>query len=332
MIAASLCYTTDNRAPAQIAAISLGGRFVLEALVGNGTVHRSSSYWEMGLEALDFKNYVAVNYTLIRKYGLHAAVLIGELASEARYYKRNSKLSDGWFFSTVENVEEHTGLNAYYQREALKTLQDIGFLEIKYSGLPRKRYFRIDAMRVIEEMSANEEIAGQEQCSTQLTTSDATSEPLVAGTVDDNNCNEQPEQTTKKKERKKPAETYDSIIDSYTDNGELRSALAEFVKMRKMMKKPLTSKALSLLLTSKKGLDGLASTDAEKIDIVNQTIMHSWQGFFPLKDIEAKKNTAPHETSSGFNRKIDADYYYQSSGDEELDKVLGLGKYAPKTR
>lgn len=86
----------------------------------------------------------------------------------------------------------------------------------------------------------------------------------------------------KKKEGKRAG--YDEIIDSYTENGELRSALVEFVKMRKMMKKPLTNKALSLLLTSKKGLDGLASTDAEKIDIVNQTIMHSWQGFFPLKD------------------------------------------------
>ena len=136
--------------------------------------------------------------------------------------------------------------------------------------------------------------------------------------------------TKEPKERKKPAETYDSIIDSYTENGELRSALVEFVKMRKMMKKPLTNKALSLLLTSKKGLDGLASTDAEKIDIVQQSIMRGWMGFFPLKDREAKKNTAPHETSSGFNRKIDADYYYQSTGDEEVDKVLGLGKYAPK--
>lgn len=86
----------------------------------------------------------------------------------------------------------------------------------------------------------------------------------------------------KKKEGKRAG--YDEIIDSYTENGELRSALVEFVKMRKMMKKPLTNRALSLLLTSKKGLDGLASTDAEKIDIVNQTIMHSWQGFFPLKD------------------------------------------------
>ena len=50
------------------------------------------------------------------------------------------------------------------------------------------------------------------------------------------------------------------------------------------------------------------------------------------KDREEKRATASHETTSGFNRKTDADYYYQSSGDEELDKVLGLGKYAPKTR
>lgn len=134
----------------------------------------------------------------------------------------------------------------------------------------------------------------------------------------------------KKKEGKRAC--YDEIINDYTDNAELRSSIVEFVKMRKMMKKPLTNKALSLLLTSKKGLDGLASTDAEKIDIVQQSIMRGWLGFFPLKDREAKKNTVSRETSSGFDRKIDADYYYQSTGDEEVDKVLGLGKYAPKTR
>lgn len=134
----------------------------------------------------------------------------------------------------------------------------------------------------------------------------------------------------KKKEGKRAG--YDEIINGYTDNAELRSAIVEFVKMRKMMKKPLTNRALSLLLTSKKGLDGLASNDAEKIDIVQQSIMRGWLGFFPLKDREEKRATVSRETTSGFDKKIDADYYYQSSGDEELDKVLGLGKYAPKTR
>lgn len=133
--------------------------------------------------------------------------------------------------------------------------------------------------------------------------------------------------TNNKKEGKRAC--YDEIIDSYTENGELRSALVEFVKMRKMMKKPLTNKALSLLLTSKKGLDGLASNDAERIDIVQQSIMRGWLGFFPLKDREANMGTVSRE-ASGFNKKVDADYYYQSTGDEEVDKVLGLGKYAPK--
>lgn len=88
--------------------------------------------------------------------------------------------------------------------------------------------------------------------------------------------------TNKKKEGTRAG--YDEIISDYTDNEELRSALVEFVKMRKMIKKPLTNKALSLLLKGKKGLDGIASSDTEKIDIVNQTVMHSWQGFYPLKD------------------------------------------------
>ena len=50
------------------------------------------------------------------------------------------------------------------------------------------------------------------------------------------------------------------------------------------------------------------------------------------REKDSRKDTVSRETASGFNKKIDADYYYQSSGDEELDKVLGLGKYAPKTR
>ena len=50
------------------------------------------------------------------------------------------------------------------------------------------------------------------------------------------------------------------------------------------------------------------------------------------RDRDAKRGTVSRETSSGFDKKIDADYYYQSTGDEEVDKVLGLGKYAPKNK
>lgn len=48
------------------------------------------------------------------------------------------------------------------------------------------------------------------------------------------------------------------------------------------------------------------------------------------RDRNGNKIGVSRETTSGFDKKIDADYYYQSTGDEEVDKVLGLGKYAPK--
>ena len=50
------------------------------------------------------------------------------------------------------------------------------------------------------------------------------------------------------------------------------------------------------------------------------------------RDMSGNKVGSSRETTSGFNKKIDADYYYQSTGDEEVDKVLGLGKYAPKNK
>lgn len=50
------------------------------------------------------------------------------------------------------------------------------------------------------------------------------------------------------------------------------------------------------------------------------------------RDRNGKQCGVSRETPnrSRFDRKVPD--YYESSGDEELDKVLGLGKYAPKTR
>ena len=61
---------------------------------------------------------------------------------------------------------------------------------------------------------------------------------------------------------------------------ELEKTVIEFEKMRKLIKAPLTPKAKELML---KKLDKLASTDAEKIEILNQSIENSWKGIFPLR-------------------------------------------------
>ena len=85
------------------------------------------------------------------------------------------------------------------------------------------------------------------------------------------------DKTKKKIQKEKPL---DVLIADYTQDSELLDALRGFVEMRKEKKAPLTEHALSLLLRK---LDGLGHSDAEKAEIVNQSVMNSWNGFFALK-------------------------------------------------
>ena len=114
-------------------------------------------YSPRGLGYVSEKNFLAVNRSVVRALGLHAAVLIGELADKARYFQSKGKLKDGWFFMTVEHIEWNTGLGERAQRSAIETLKKHGILEVAYRGSPRKRWFRIDAMKVID-------IADDEAC------------------------------------------------------------------------------------------------------------------------------------------------------------------------
>lgn len=50
------------------------------------------------------------------------------------------------------------------------------------------------------------------------------------------------------------------------------------------------------------------------------------------KDGQRPSQQPRRAQASSFEKKIDADYYYQGTGDEEVDKVLGLGRYAPNKR
>lgn len=89
--------------------------------------------------------------------------------------------------------------------------------------------------------------------------------------------------TFNNKERKK--EDYNSLIDAYTQNNTLKETLLEFIKMRKLIKKPLTDKALKLTMSK---LDKLAQTDTAKIHILEQSIESCWQGIYPLKEEKPK--------------------------------------------
>ena len=82
------------------------------------------------------------------------------------------------------------------------------------------------------------------------------------------------------KAQSKPVENFDSIIQRSTESTELREALVEFVKFRKLIKKPMTNKALELIIAK---LNKLGQSDRERVAILNQSIERGWAGVFSLK-------------------------------------------------
>lgn len=102
------------------------------------------------LQLLASRNYISVNKDLIKVLGLEEAIIMGELASEYNYWYEKQQLDDGYFYSTVENIEEHTTLSGHKQRKALKKLQEAGLIHIKVKGIPAKRYIKIFEEEVIK--------------------------------------------------------------------------------------------------------------------------------------------------------------------------------------
>lgn len=95
-------------------------------------------------------------------------------------------------------------------------------------------------------------------------------------------------QCNKNKKEKKLTEL-DDLINNNFSNEELKNTVYEFIKMRKAIKKPLTTRGLELMINK---LYKLTTNIDEQIEILNNSIMNNWQGIFPLKQ---KKLTAEEE-------------------------------------
>jgi phage replication O-like protein O len=75
--------------------------------------------------------------------------------------------------------------------------------------------------------------------------------------------------------------------DNIKNKGKFEIALDDFKKMRKLIKKPMTERAVTMLLNK---LDKLADTEERKIAILEQSILNCWQDIYELKNKPEVKN------------------------------------------
>lgn len=103
-----------------------------------------------------------------------------------------------------------------------------------------------------------------------------------------------------KKERKNGLKSYEEIVNNYTNNEKLRTEIFEFIKMRKLIKSPMTDKALNLMINKLNKLSN--NNDELKISILDQSIENSWKGIFELKDVKSNgvisNNTGNKQSSN----------------------------------
>ena len=240
------------------------------------------------IDILSSGNYIVVNKKIASELGLCEAILLGELASEHKYWSNTEKLEDGFFYSTVENIKENTTLSRKQQTRAMNTLEDKGIVTAVLKGIPAKRYVRINEDAILPYLLDKFVPNG-------LTSSSQTDE-LVRPKRTTNNNNNNNNKKESKKER--PQSGYDEILAEIPDDA-LRETYLDYIKMRKMIKAPMTDRALQMLINKVEQLEP-GNTERQKL-LLDTAILNNWKSVYPLKDNQTRSyGRTAEEKNAGY--------------------------------
>ena len=105
---------------------------------------------ESVFQLLNHDNTISVNRGLAHALGLAESVIYAALLAKHAWYEKHDMLSDGWFYSTADDMEESTALSRWKQSQAIENLVKTGLVLCEKRGIPAKRYFYIvDDIRLL---------------------------------------------------------------------------------------------------------------------------------------------------------------------------------------
>ena len=96
------------------------------------------------IEILTPDNTAVYNRKLAKTIGVTEAIIFQALISKFKYYRDRDQLKDGYFFSTIQDLEESTCFSERQQRAAIKRLIDLNLITQKIMNVPARRYFKIN--------------------------------------------------------------------------------------------------------------------------------------------------------------------------------------------
>lgn len=167
--------------------------------------------------------------------------------------------------------------------KALVLFKDLGLIEILDSGA----IYMLDIQKYIGKSSTEADRQREYQrkisCSKEICKeSNKKSTPEIEIEIELEKDIEIDIDTDKKKKKKSAKADLNGMIDSFTENEELKEALKAFLYMRKSIKKPIQTEYAFKLALNK--LKHLSDIDSVRIEIVNQSVEHNWQTFYTLQN------------------------------------------------
>ena len=168
-------------------------------------------------------------------------------------------------------------IQALLQVKAIEILDDGSFYMIAMQDLIGKEGQSAERVRNFRERQKQVAL----QCNTDVTKCNTEIE------IEKETEKEIDKDINKKNKKEKKSTEIDVLIDSNFTDDELKNTVYEFIKMRKAIKKPLTTRGLELMI---KKLYKITTDINEQIEILNNSIMNNWQGIFPLKQNDNNKN------------------------------------------
>jgi len=209
-------------------------------------------------------------------------------------------LPDNWEYSIAGLVaiskEEETAI-----KSTLKELKSCGYVVVKKFLPGETKSGRIEYEYNIFECPQEQEAEAQKIEKQEAEKQPLENLPIEVQAVENQGQLNTKELNTKelntkdkKKESKKESASFDTILSGVADDG-LRELYVEFIKMRKLIKAPMTNRALEMLISK---VDKLEPSSVEnKKKLLENAILNNWKSVYALRpeDREKPRQSAPKQ-------------------------------------
>lgn len=230
------------------------------------------------------------------------------LSSQALYFHLSMRADDDGFVNNPKKIQRMIGGSD----DDLKLLIAKNFLIPFESGVVVIKHWKIH--NYIRKDRYSETVYQEEKALLDVKDNGGYTLGIPSGIPDDNQpVNQRVTQDRigkdsieigqERKERKKPqAASYETILSGFVIEEKVKDSIREFLKMRKLIKSPMTDHALKLMINK---LREMTMNPEEQVAILNQSIENSWKGIFPLKAETGRKNRVANDLEESYKMMAD---------------------------